>query len=462
MESMSGSNTTEKNHPSIDRRTLALLNGPIFPVLGRMAAPNIVLALMWGLVSFAETWFVSRAGTPALAGIALVFPLIMLMQMLSGGAMGGAVSSSISRALGGGNARKAERLAVHAIVIAIVFGLIFTLGMVLGGPGLYRLLGGKGEVLSLAVDYSQIIFGGAILIWICNILASILRGTGDMFVPAVNLSVTALVHIPLCGALVLGWGLFPKMGIVGAGISYILTFGAATLFFAFWLLAGHSGLRIHWRGLTLSASFFKDILGVGLLSSINTVQTVAATVILTGLVGSFGTAALAGYGLGVRLEMLQVPIIFALGSALIPIVGVSIGAADIRRAKKVAWMGAGFAASLTGAVGITVAIRPEIWAGLYSIDPAVLETAFTYLHIVGPFYICLGVGIALYFASQGARRMFFPMLAGTARFLIAVCGGFVMVYFFDGKASSLFVFISLGMLALGIGAAAAVKWTNWH
>lgn len=252
------------------------------------------------------------------------------------------------------------------------------------------------------------------------------------------------------------------MGIVGAGISYVCAIGAAAFFFAFWLLASYSGLRIHRRELKLSTSLFRDILGVGLLSSINTVQTVAAAVMLTGLIGSFGTAALAGYGLGVRLEMMPVPIIFALGSALIPIIGVSIGAGDIRRAKKVAWVGAGFAACLTGAVGITVAIRPEVWAGLFSIDPAVLEAAFSYLRIVSPFYISLGVGIALYFASQGARKMFFPMLAGTARFLIAVGGGFAIVSFLNGKAGSVFVFISLGMLALGAGAAAAVKWTDWH
>jgi len=462
MEITSAINITEKIPPTIDRRTLTLLHGSIFSVLSRMAAPNIFLAFMWGLVSFAEIWFVGRNGTPALAGIALVFPLIMLMQMLSGGAMGGAISSSISRALGGGDTRKAELLAVHAVVIALVFGLIFTAGMIVGGPRLYSILGGKGEALSQAVVYSQVVFGGIIVIWICNTLASIMRGTGDMFVPAATLSVTSLLHIPLCGSLVLGWGPFPEMGLAGAGISYILTFGAATFFFALWLLSGHSGLRTHWRGMKLSTSLFGDILGVGLLSSVNTVQTVAASVILTGLVGSFGTAALAGYGLGVRLEMLQVPIVFALGSSLIPIVGVSIGAGAIQRAKKVAWIGAGFAAFLTGVVGITVAIRPGIWAGLFSNDPAVLEAAFSYLHIVGPFYIFLGIGIALYFASQGARRMFFPMLAGTARFLIAVCGGFGIVYFFNGEAGSLFIFISLSMLALGIVNAAAVKWTDWH
>jgi putative MATE family efflux protein len=459
---MSESNTAEKNQPTMDQRTLALLHGPIFSMLGRMAAPTIFLAFIQGGSSFADTWFVGRIGTTSLAGIALVFPLIMLVQMLSAGAIGGAVSSSISRALGAGNARRAELLAIHAVVIALVFGLIFAVGMIWGGPGLYSILGGRGEALSQAVAYSRIIFAGSVLIWLCNIFASILRGTGNMFVPAVALSVTGLVQIPLSGSLVLGWGPFPEMGIVGAGISYICAFGAAFFFFAFWLLAGRSGLRIHWRGLKLSTSLFRDILGVGLLSSINTVQTVAAAVILTGLVGSFGTAALAGYGLGVRLEMMQVPIIFALGSAIIPIIGISIGAGDIRRAKKVAWMGAGCAACLTGAVGITVAMRPEIWAGLFSSDPAVLAAAFSYLRIVAPFYTLLGIGIALYFASQGAGRMFFPMLAGTARFLIAACGGFVIVSFCNGTAGSLYVFISLGMLALGMGAAAAVKWTDWH
>ena len=126
--------------------------------------------------------------------------------------MGGAVSSSISRALGGGNTRKAELLAIHAVVIALLFGMIFTIGMILGGPGLYSILGGTGEVLSQAVDYSHVIFGGAVLIWICNILASILRGTGDMFVPAVILSVTCLGAYPAVRCTRFGMGPFSKDG----------------------------------------------------------------------------------------------------------------------------------------------------------------------------------------------------------------------------------------------------------
>ena len=399
---MSGSPVAEKTASSMDARTLALVRAPIIPTLGRLAAPNIALAFMQALVSLADTWYIGRLGTASLAGIALVFPLLTLMQMMSAGAMGGGVSSSIARALGAGNTRRAERLAVHALAIAVAFGIIFSAGMILEGPLLYGLLGGRGDVLSQAVSYSHIIFGGAILIWVCNILASVIRGTGNMSVPAATLSVTAALHILLSGSLVLGWGPFPKMGIAGAGISYIGTFGAAALYFVFFIRSGRAGLQVRWRGLPWDKSLFNDILGVGLLSSVNTVQTILTTVILTGLVGSYGTAALAGYGLGVRLELLQVPIVFAIGSALVPIVGVSIGAGDITRAKKAAWTGACFAGLITGVVGITVAIRPAIWAGLFSEDPVVLDAAYALLQTVGPCYAFLGIGIALYFASPGS------------------------------------------------------------
>jgi len=435
-----------------------MLEAPVIPILLRLATPNLFLAFMQALVSLADTWFISHSGTAGLAGVALVFPLIMLMQMMSAGAIGGGVSSSIARSLGAGNVSKAEALAMHAILIAVLFGLLFTLIMLTVGPGLYRLLGGSAEALRQAVAYSGIIFGGAMTVWLCNILASILRGTGNMLFPAVTLCVTASLQIVLCGALVLGWGPFPKLGIVGAAISYVCSFGAAALYFAFYILAGHKGLHLHWPTLKLDMTLFKDILGVGLLSSFNTVQTIATAVILTGLVGSFGTAALAGYGLGVRLELLQVPIIFAIGSALVPLVGTSIGAGDRRRAQRVTWAGGAFAACVTGSVGITVSIWPGLWAGLFSSDPAVLDVAYRYLQIAGPCYIFLGMGIALYFASQGAGKVLWPMMAGSARFVVAAAGGLVMIRMLEGNLSSLFILIGLGMFVLGVGAAAAVHW----
>jgi Na+-driven multidrug efflux pump len=147
--------------------------------------------------------------------------------------------------------------------------------------------------------------------------------------------------------------------------------------------------------------------------------------VLTGFVGRFGPAALAGYGVGVRLELLQIPLVFAVGQALVVLVGTNLGAGQPGRAKRIAWAGSGLAAAICLAIGGTVAVFPLAWLGLFSADPAVLAAGTTYLRIVGPFYCLLGASIALYFASQGAGRMLRPVLAGTTRLAIVIVGGAV-------------------------------------
>lgn len=442
------------------RRT-RLLTGPILPALIGLAAPNVLLALMQALVSFADAWFIGRLGTEGLAGVAMVFPILILMQMMSAGAMGGGVSSAVARALGAADTERAGRLAWHAAVIAIAFGLLFTLIMLLAGPALYRMLGGSGAALSHALAYSSMVFGGAVTVWLCNILANVLRGTGNMVVPAIVLSATALLQIPLCGALVLGWGPFPQLGIRGAGIAYVGSFGVGALCFAGFLLAGRTELKVRHQRIRFSAHLFADILNVGLLSSFNALQVIAAAVILTGMVGTFGTAALAGYGLGVRLELLQIPVVFAIGSALVVMVGTCIGAGDVKRARRIAWLGAALAAGVTGSVGLIVSMWPWIWAGQFSRDAAVLDAAYTYLRIVGWSYAFFGAGIALYFGSQGAGKMFWPVVAGSARFVIVVVGGLVVLRYFNATLTGLFWMIGFAMIAYGAGTVAAVKWGAW-
>src|SRR6476646_9925940 len=171
-----------------------LLSAPIAPTLARLAAPGIVLALFQTAVSVGDTYFVGRLGTDSLAGLALVFPMVMLLQMTSAGAMGGGVSSAVARSLGAGNPDAARKLVVHALVIAVCGGLVFTLLLLGLGRGLYSLLGGRDESLAQALAYSHVLFGGAVLVWLANTLASLLRGSGNTLAPALALAGAALVQ----------------------------------------------------------------------------------------------------------------------------------------------------------------------------------------------------------------------------------------------------------------------------
>jgi putative MATE family efflux protein len=439
-------------------RTQRLLEAPIVPTLARLAAPGLLLVVSQSAVSITDTHFVGRLGTEPLAGLALVFPLVMLLQMTSAGAMGGGVSSAIARALGAGREHEARALVVHAVAIALAMGLAFTLLLLTLGRGLYALLGGRGEAIAQALAYSNVLFAGAVLVWLANTFASILRGSGNTLVPALALIGAALVHAPLSAALVAGLGPFPRLGIAGAAAAYLIGFGCAALASGTYLW--RSALRPTRAELVLEWRLFREILRVGAISSLSAVQTVLTAVILTGLVGRFGSAALAGYGVGVRLELLQIPLVFAIGQALVALVGTNIGAGRGERAKRIAWTGAAMAAGITALIGFGAALVPELWMRIFSDDPQVLAAGTAYLRIVAPFYPLLGVSIALYFASQGVGRMVLPVLAGTARLGIVIAGGLAAAAL-GAPLWVLFAAVALGMTAHGAMTAWAVARDDW-
>lgn len=431
-------------------RTERLLAAPIVPTLARLSAPGVLLVAFQSLVSVGDTYFVGRLGTGPLAGLALVFPLIMLLQMTSAGAMGGGISSAIARALGSGNLPAARRLVVHALAIAAGMGGAFTLLVLLFGPAVYALLGGRDESLANAVRYSNVVFAGAITVWTANTLSSVLRGTGNMLVPAVTLILAALVHLPLSGFLV------GRVGIAGAGIAYVTTFGIAALPMAVIVFRRSSPLRPRREDLRLEWRLFREILRVGAISVLSSFQTVLTAVILTGLVGRYGAAALAGYGVGLRLELLQIPLVFAVGQAMVVLVGTHIGAGRPERAKHIAWIGSAFAASISLVIGIAAALVPLAWVGLFSADPAVLQSGAAYLRTVAPFYPLLAVNIALYFASQGAGKVLLPVLAGTVRLAIVIAGGMAAV-----SLGGIYMAIAAAMAVSGLLTLAFVARTRW-
>jgi putative MATE family efflux protein len=443
-------------------RTRALLDGPIVPTLLRLAAPNVAVMMMQALISTADAFWVGRLGPDALAGVSLVFPIVMLMQTMSAGGMGGGIASAVARALGGGRRADAGALAVHALVIGVVMGAVFTAVVVGMGPAAYRAMGGRDGALDAAVAYSNVVFAGAVAPWLFNSLGSVIRGSGNMAVPALVMVVTGLLQLGLCPVLVLGLVGAPRLGIAGAGVATVTAFVVGSALLAAYLLSGRTLATpvLHGRG--LRAAFFADILRVGAPGALNTVLTNLTVVLLTGLVGSFGTFALAGYGMGARLEYLQIPLVFGFGSALVTMVGTNVGAGQLARAERVAWVGAALAASVTGAIGITAAIAPGLWMGLFTSDPAVLAAGALYLRIVGPCYAFFGLGLALYFASQGAGRLMWPLLAGVLRLGVAAGGGWLATRVFGGDLASLFVVIALALVTLGTTVALAIRAGAWR
>jgi Na+-driven multidrug efflux pump len=191
------------------------------------------------------------------------------------------------------------------------------------------------------------------------------------------------------------------------------------------------------------------------------VLTTLVFALTTALVGrAAGPDAVAGYGTGGRLEYLLIPLVFGLGAPLVALVGTNLGAGQRQRALRIALTGAALAFVLTESIGIAAALWPEAWLGLFGDDPRMLETGSAYLRIVGPTYGFFGLGLSLYFASQGAGRLLWPLLGGFVRLVIAVGGGALALHL-TGSLQSVFAALALGLAAYGLIVVIAIGRGVW-
>lgn len=438
----------------------SILTGPVLPTLFRLALPTMTVLVAQTAVSIAEAYYVGYLGTDALAGVALVFPVFMLMTMMSNGGLGSGVASAVARATGAGRKHDADALLLHAMVVAVIVGAIFTIGTHWGGPALYRSLGGRAGALDAALKYSDYLFGGAIPVWIVNFQAAALRGSGNVRVPAMVTLVGAMVLIPCSPLLIFGFGPVPRLGIAGAGIAFALYYLAAMLVLLRYMRMGSSGLTL--KFVPLERRLFRDILKVGLPTAISTTLTNLTVILVTGAVGLFGTDALAGYGIASRLDYVMIPILFGLCTAVLTMVGLNIGAAQIARAKTIAWTSSVVGAAIAGTIGAIVAIFPMLWLHLFSHDPLVLGPGAIYLQIVAPSYAALGFGFVIAFAAQGAGHVLWPFVGAASRLLFAAGGGWLAVSYFGGGMKSLAAMVCASLvcyaLICGIAMVSGAVW----
>src|SRR6266481_1945939 len=385
----------------------ALVDGPILRTLLWLAWPNVIALSAGTCVVIAETSYIGRLGVESLAAMALVFPFVILTMTMSGGAMGGGVASAVARALGAGDADRASTLAAHALLIGVCFGLTFMLGMLIFGPSLLELLGGRGRVLAYAIGYSQIFFGGAVAPWLMNTMAGILRGTGNMKLPSLMMLTSAACQIVLGGALGLGLGPIPQFGMRGVAAGSLIAYLISIAVMGWYLFSGRARVIPRIRGLHIQWAMFVDILKVGAVSCFSPLQSVLSISIFTHMLAGFGTQILAGYGIGALL-----------------------------------------------------AIFPDLCVEIFTRDVGVRAASRQYLSIAGPMYAFIGLAMSMYFSSQGAAKVLGPVLAQSARLLFIALGGW-WLSMHGASAANFFALAAASMAGLGVLSASSVMLTRW-
>jgi putative MATE family efflux protein len=433
--------------PARNPKIRSLVEGPILTTLLKLAAPNFADATARVTFLTLDAYFVSFLGGDALAGVALVFPFFLLMQTMATAAMGGGVSSAVARALGAGKQDDANALVWHGAAIALGMSAAFLIIFALAGPALYSAMGAKGKVLEAATTYSLVVFCGGIFVWLMNIFANVVRGTGAMMVSASVIVIAEIVHIACAPTLILGLAGLPSLGVAGAGIGVVISYAAGTLALIIYLASRYAAVRfVRPR---FESRLFSAILKVGALSSANILQNQATYIVLGILVTSFGSTALAGFGAAVRVEYSMTALVFTVGAATVTMIGANMGAGLTQRAIRIGWTGAAIGGVIAGTVGALGAMFSQQWMGFFTIDPAIKAIGASHLTINGLVYLFMGIGSGLFYASQGLGSVSGPFLAQTAPLALLVIVGWMTMPMFG-----------LGLRGLFISTAATIAWVG--
>jgi Na+-driven multidrug efflux pump len=428
----------------------------------RLAVPGVIGSLLHMLLIVLEIFLLNRAGITALAAIATVFPLIMLAHMLSAGAIGGAISGAVARALGANDLIRAQAILRSAIFIALFGGAVMAVFVTIFGSTFFYWVGARDDVLIAANEYAQIIFFGVPLLWLFNMLCSVLRGAGAMTRAALAMASVVIVYS------ILGFWLMPSQeSLVNVSdtmraAAYILLVAYAAGVVTVLALIVWSDQPVRLSGYGFDGSTVLALLRSGLLAGTQSTATIIYALIATGLLGRFGVDWLAGYGLAVRLELVMVPVVFGIGGALIAIVGAYAGAGERARAIEVAWRGTLANIVIVGAVGFILGLNADWWCdGLGSGQEVVAHCSIT-LQILGPFYGFFAAGLALYFASQGLNTLAWPVLGSLLRTLIVASGLLLLKFDWFGTPEDILWLVACAMVVYGVFVVAGLRFRAWR
>ena len=223
-----------------------------------------------------------------------------------------------------------------------------------------------------------------------------------------------------------------------------------------------SPVRLKINKAVMKKELFADIFSVALPASLSPIFTVGTVLVLTGLIGQFGTTAIAGYGIGSRVEFLLIPIVFSIGTAMTTMVGTNMGANNVTRAEQIGMVGAASSGFLSGLIGLILALTPDFWISFFTSDQEVLSITKIYIQILGVCYLFQGVGLSLYFASQGANSMRWPIVITAIRFIVFTVAALLSVYYFATGVVGIFYSSAGAMILFGILMFIAVKKGAWR
>lgn len=432
---------------------IALLGKHPLRAIVSLAAPTTAVMLIAAISNVLHTYFVSRLGDDAIAAVSLVFPIALIMMTVVSGGFGAGVASGIARALGAGRAGDARVLAEQAMGITYLLAIAVTVGTELGGEVLFHAMGGRGAVLDQAMQFARVLFGGLLITLTVGTMDSILRGTGNVRIPALCSGLSLALQIAFTPLLMFTLGL----GLVGAPLATLAGQLIGLVPRAAFVYGGRAHFRPRLVPTRFHAAPVMEILRVGVPASLSAGLNYVALIILTGVVARSGNQYLAGYGLGTRLDFVLFTLGFGVAAAGLTLVGLATGAGRPELVRRYVWQSTLVVMAIVAIPAALVTLWPNLWIGLFTSATDIQDVGARYFFWVGPSYPLIVASMVIATAFQGVGRATVPLTVMAVRVTLVITATLA----FAGSPDTIFAIIAagnvLGCVALGLLFRAALR-----
>lgn len=424
--------------------------GSIRKAVFMLAIPMILEMMMESVFAVVDIFFVGKLGKEAISTVGLTESVLTLVYSLAIG-LSMAATATVARRIGEKNQEEASRSGAQAILLSIFVTAVVSVTGVIFAPDILRLMGAGDDIIKTGSNYTRILFGGSVVIMELFLINGIFRGAGDAAIAMRSLWLANFLNIILCPTLIYGIGSWDGFGLTGAALATTIGRGTGVLYQLYHLKNGKHSIKIKGEYFKPDWKMIRSLIKIAWTATAQFIIASASWIVLAKLMARFGSAAIAGYTVGIRIIMFFLLPAWGMSNAAATLVGQNLGAGQPERAERSVWRTAGYNAVFLTLISIVFLFFSKPIIGFINEDPEVEKIAVQALQIISLGYIFYGVGMVITSSFNGAGDTKTPTwinLFGFWAFQIPIAYLLAITYHFGPRGIFFAVILAEALITL--------------
>ncbi|HEV3469933.1 MAG TPA: MATE family efflux transporter [Pyrinomonadaceae bacterium] len=428
-----------------------------------LSIPMVLEMLMESLFALVDIFFVTRLGEDAAAAVGFTESMLTLIYTLAIG-LGIGATAMVARRIGEGDPEGAARAASQTVALGLIVSAVLGIAGVLLAPRLLDVMGASPSVIEKGSGFTRVMLGGNISVVMLFLLNAVFRGAGDAAIAMRVLWLANAINIVLCPCFIFGLGPFPELGVTGAAVATTIGRGTGALYAFSRLVRPGGRVRLTRRNLRLEPSVMLRLVRLSGMATFQVFIGMASWIGLVRIISGFGSAAVAGNTIGLRIIMFALLPSWGMSNAAATLVGQSLGAGKPERAEAAVWRAGFYNMLFLGAVGLGFVLLADPIVGLFTREagPEVHRYGADCLRIVASGFLFYAYGMVITQSFNGAGDTWTPTVINLFVFwLWEIPLAFLLAYVFGLGPRGVFLAITVAFSTLAVVSAAVFRRGRW-